>query len=181
MTVSAAPPPPTVSIVMGVSGVGKTTLGEALAKRLGWPFQEGDALHPATNVAKMKAGQPLDDADRGPWLDRIKAWIDGQLAQGQPGVITCSALKRAYRDRLRAGRGSVAIVFIAADFDLIAGRLKTRSGHFMPPSLLASQFAALEPPEQDEHPIVVSAAQELEAQIERIERALVDIADEPAP
>ncbi|HEX4181106.1 MAG TPA: gluconokinase [Caulobacteraceae bacterium] len=164
--------PPLVAAVMGVSGVGKTTVGTALARRLGWSFQEGDALHPAANVAKMGAGLPLTDDDRAPWLGRVKAWIDARLDERQAGVITCSALKRSYRDLIRAGRPGVVLVFITADRNLIAGRLGERHGHFMPPALLPSQFAALEPPAPDEHPITVSADEPLDEQVMRIEKAL---------
>jgi gluconokinase len=163
---------PLVVIVMGVSGVGKTTVGAALASDLGWSFQEGDALHPAANIAKMSAGQALTDDDRGPWLDQVKAWIDVQIEQGLAGVITCSALKRSYRDRIRAGRRNIALVFVRGDQTLIAERLKTRSGHFMPPALLASQFAALEPPAAEEQAIVVSAEEALQSQLRQIEQAL---------
>lgn len=145
----------TVLVVMGVSGAGKTTLAEALARRLGWPFQEGDALHPEANIAKMAAGIALDDADRWPWLDAVGAWIDRRIADGRGGVITCSALKRAYRDRLARDRPEVRFVFIRLAPEVIAERLDHREGHFMPPSLLPSQFAALEPPGADEPVIVV--------------------------
>jgi gluconokinase len=161
-----------VLVVMGVAGVGKSTLGEALAERLGWPFQEGDALHPAANIAKMKAGQPLTDADRLPWLDAIGAWIDGQLGAGCSGVVTCSALKRAYRDRLAKGRPGVTFVFIELDQARVAERMASRQGHFMPPSLLASQFAALEPPGPDEPVIVVDGAAPVTAQVEAVEGAV---------
>jgi gluconokinase len=161
-----------VLVVMGVAGVGKSTLGEALAERLGWPFQEGDALHPAANIAKMKAGQPLTDADRLPWLDAIGAWIDGQLGAGCSGVVTCSALKRAYRDRLAKGHTGVTFVFIELDQARVAERMASRQGHFMPPSLLASQFAALEPPGPDEPVIVVDGAAPVSAQVEAVEGAV---------
>lgn len=159
---------PTVLVVMGVSGVGKSTLAKALAERLGWDFQEGDDLHPAANIAKMKAGIPLTDADRGPWLDAIAAWIDRQLGAGRPGVITCSALKRAYRDRLDAGRPLVVFVFDHLDEKAAAERIAGRKGHFMPPSLLASQFADLEPPGPDEPVITVDGAAPIEAQVDAV-------------
>jgi gluconokinase len=162
----------TVLVVMGVSGAGKSTLAAALAERLGWPFQEGDALHPAANIAKMKAGEPLTDADRLPWLDAIGAWIDGQLGRNQSGVVTCSALKRAYRDRLAKGRPGVTFVFIQLDSGRVAERMAARRGHFMPPSLLASQFAALEPPGPDEPVIVVDGAAPIVAQVEVVLRWL---------
>jgi len=158
----------TVLVVMGVSGVGKSTLGEALAERLGWTFQEGDRLHPAANIAKMKAGQPLSDADRMPWLEAIGAWIDSHLDQGQSGVITCSALKRVYRDRLARGRPGVTFVFIQLDQARVAERMAARKGHFMPTSLLASQFADLEPPAPDEPVITVDGAQPIAAQVEAV-------------
>jgi carbohydrate kinase (thermoresistant glucokinase family) len=163
---------PTVLVVMGVSGVGKTTLAKALAGRLGWPFQEGDDLHPAANIAKMKAGIPLTDTDRGPWLDAIAGWIDGQFDVGRSGVITCSALKRAYRDRLAADRPRVTFVFDQLDEEAAAARIVGRKGHFMPPSLLASQFADLEPPDPDEPVITVDGAAPIEAQVDAVVRRL---------
>jgi gluconokinase len=164
--------PPTVLVVMGVSGVGKSTLAEALAAHFGWPFQEGDDLHPAANIAKMKAGHALNDADRAPWLAAIGRWIDGQAAKGEPGVITCSALKRAYRDTLDRGRPQVRIVYLHGDEALVAGRVAARKGHFMPPSLLASQFADLQPPTPDEPVITVEADQPRAAQIAAVEAGL---------
>lgn len=163
---------PPVLVVMGVSGSGKTTVARPLAARLGWPFKEGDDFHPPANIAKMEAGTPLDDADRAPWLAAIAAWIDGQAAAGEGGVVTCSALKRAYRDRLRDGRPQVRIVYLRGTEALIANRVARRTHHFMPPSLLASQFADLEPPAPDEHPVVVDVDQPVEAQVEEVVRAL---------
>lgn len=144
----------TVLVLMGVSGCGKTTLAELVAARSGVAFQEGDALHPPANVAKMAAGHPLDDADRWPWLEAIAAVIDGWLAAGQSGIVTCSALKRAYRRVLIGERQGVRLVYLRGDQALIAGRLAGRRGHFMPPSLLASQFATLEEPGPDENPFI---------------------------
>jgi carbohydrate kinase (thermoresistant glucokinase family) len=152
---------------MGVSGAGKSTLGARLAATLGWPFLEGDSLHPPANVAKMAAGQPLNDDDRRPWLAAIGAWIDERRASGEAGVVTCSALKRIYRDQLRAGRPEVRIIFLSGSADLIAGRLAARSEHFMPASLLASQFAALQPPAPDEGAITVDARLPVEEQLAR--------------
>jgi gluconokinase len=142
--------PPVVLVVMGVSGCGKSTVGEQLAARLGWPFEEGDTLHPASNVAKMAAGHALTDDDRWPWLDRVAEWVDGRLDAGGSGVITCSALKRSYRDLIdRRGTG-VEFVYLAGTHTEIAAHLAHRTGHFMPASLLDSQFAALEEPADDE-------------------------------
>lgn len=161
---------PPILVVMGVSGAGKTTVGELVAKNLGWPFVDGDDLHPKANIDKMRAGIPLDDADRAPWLAAIGAWMDAQAKAGKPGVIACSALKRAYRDTLRAGRPQVRIVYLRGSQDEIAGRLAHRTGHFWPPKLLASQFADLEPPSPDEHAIVVDIAKTPEA----VAKAVID-------
>jgi gluconokinase len=158
--------------MMGVSGSGKTTVGEALAKRLGWTFQEGDDFHPPANIAKMKAGQPLTDADRSPWLDRIGAWIHDRLAHGQSGVIACSVLKRAYRRRIVRGRPNVRLVYICGRRDTLAIRLEQRQGHFMPPSLLASQLADLEPPAPDEGAITIDIEIPLTEKVDRLAAAL---------
>jgi carbohydrate kinase (thermoresistant glucokinase family) len=147
-----------VIVVMGVSGCGKTTVGRALAERLGCPFQEGDALHPPKNVAKMASGTPLSDADRAPWLEAVAAWIDGQRRIGTGGVVSCSALKRAYRRVIIGERRDVQLVYLRGDRDAIATRLAARTDHFMPTSLLDSQFATLEEPGSDERPIVVDAS-----------------------
>jgi gluconokinase len=150
------PPPialPVVLVLMGVSGSGKTTIGQLLAQRLHWPYEEGDALHPPANVAKMHAGHPLDDADRAPWLAKVADWVDARLDAGECGVITCSALKHAYRALIdRRGKG-VEFVYLHGTRELIASRLAGRQGHFMPASLLESQFAALEEPAAGE-PVV---------------------------
>ncbi len=153
---------------MGVSGCGKSTLGARLAAALNWSFQEGDSLHPAANIAKMAAGEALDDADRGPWLTRVAAWIDARRAAGEAGVVTCSALKRAYRALLTNGRPEVRIVFLRGTPALIAARLAARPDHFMPASLLASQFAALEPPAPEERAIVVDAGLAIEDEVARV-------------
>jgi gluconokinase/6-phosphogluconolactonase len=145
-----------VLVVMGVAGAGKSTIGKALAERLGWPFLEGDSLHPPANVAKMHAGEPLTDADRWPWLEAIGAWIDAHGDKDQGAVIACSALKRAYRAVLRRGRPFVRIVYIAADETLVGERMEHRQGHYFPTSLIASQFETLEPPGADEAPITVA-------------------------
>jgi carbohydrate kinase (thermoresistant glucokinase family) len=146
---------PPILVVMGVSGAGKTTIGLELAARLGWPFEEGDALHPASNVAKMHAGIALTDADRQPWLEAVAAWIDGQRAKKQPGIITCSALKRSYRQIIIGNRPEVQLAYLRGRPALLAERLSDRRGHFMPPSLLQSQLDTLEAPGDDEHPLVV--------------------------
>jgi len=173
--VSGAPAgPATIVLMMGVSGAGKTTVGQALARRLGWTFQEGDAFHPPANIAKMASGHPLDDADRAPWLARVEAWISDQLAAGRSGVIACSALKKAYRRALAADRDDVVLVWLTGGAGLIADRLKSRHGHFMPPALLASQLAALEAPDPDERPIAVDIAQAVPAQVDQIVHALAE-------
>jgi gluconokinase len=143
---------------MGVSGSGKSTIASMLAHRLHWIYEDGDWFHPASNVEKMHHGEPLTDADRWPWLRAIAAWIDETRQVGNHGIVACSALKRAYRDILVGERKDVEIVFLNGDRDLIARRIAARNGHFMPASLLESQFAALETPAADEHPIVVSIA-----------------------
>lgn len=163
---------PPILVIMGVSGSGKSTVARPLAAKLGWTFQEGDAFHPPANVAKMKAAIPLTDADRAPWLAAIAAWIDAQAAAGAPGIVTCSALKRAYRIGLTQGRPQVRIVYLQGSPALIAERLAKRQHHFMPPSLLASQFADLEPPGPDEHPLIIDIDQPVAAQVEDIVRLL---------
>jgi gluconokinase len=142
-----------VLLVMGVSGSGKTTVGALLADRLGWPYAEADAFHPAANVAKMAAGHPLTDGDRWPWLRAIGAWIDGQLSRGERGVVTCSALKRAYRDVLR--RPGVQVIYLRGGREVIARRMAARHGHFFRADLLDSQFADLEEPSPEEGVLIV--------------------------
>jgi carbohydrate kinase (thermoresistant glucokinase family) len=144
---------PPVLVLMGVSGCGKSTVGGVLAGRLGWDMGEGDDLHPPENVAKMATGHPLTDADRRPWLARVRGWIDEHIDAGQPGVITCSALKRAYRDVLR--NDHVVFVHLTGSREQLLARLATREAHFMPVSLLDSQLADLEPPGPDEQAITV--------------------------
>ncbi|CAH0145396.1 Gluconokinase [Arthrobacter sp. Bi83] len=158
-----------VLVIMGVSGSGKSTVAGVVSGRLGWDLAEGDDLHPAANVAKMQAGQPLTDDDRWPWLETIADWIRQHTQAGTPGVITCSALKKRYRDVLRDE--NVVFVFLQGSKDNISGRLASRHGHFMPPALLESQFEALEEPTEDENYIslCVSATPAEEAQ-EIIER-----------
>ncbi len=155
---------PSALVVMGVSGSGKSTIADHLAKRLGWRYEDGDRFHPPDNVAKMSAGHPLTDEDRWPWLRAIADEIDRLAASGEHAVIACSALKRVYREILVHGRDDVRIVFLDGTLDLIAERLATRKGHFMPPGLLASQFRTLEPPGAGERPIIVS----IDAPVENI-------------
>jgi ribose 5-phosphate isomerase A len=146
---------PPILVIMGVSGTGKSTVARELVARLGWPFEEGDALHPEANVAKMHAGIPLTDADRQPWLERVAAWIDGQRAKKQPGIITCSALKRSYRQIIIGDRPEVRLVYLRGGRDLITEHLAGRHGHFMPASLLQSQFDTLEEPDPGEDPLTI--------------------------
>src|SRR6478752_6629149 len=141
-------------VVMGVSGSGKTTVAEQLAKELGWPFMEGDRLHPPANVEKMRQGIPLTDADRAPWLDRIGEELKNWVIEGKSGVLTCSALKRAYRDRIRAARPDVCFVYLKGSEALIKGRVTTRRHEYMPASMLRSQLDTLEEPTPDEPGVV---------------------------
>jgi ribose 5-phosphate isomerase A len=146
---------PPILVIMGVSGVGKTTVAEELVARLGWAFEEGDSLHPELNVAKMHAGIALTDEDRKPWLDRVAGWIDGQRAKKQPGIITCSALKRSYRQVIIGDRPEVRLVYLRGGWDLIADHLAGRHGHFMPSSLLRSQVDTLEEPDPSEDALII--------------------------
>jgi gluconokinase len=146
---------PLVVVVMGVSGSGKTTVGSLLAERLGARFGDADAFHPPANVEKMSKGIPLGDDDRWPWLDAIAAAIAAWKAEGCDVVFACSALKRAYRDRLRAGCGDFRLVHLTGDEELLAGRMVKRTGHFMPATLLRSQLATLEAPGEDEQAITL--------------------------
>ena len=175
MTKTAQQP---VLVIMGVSGSGKSTVAGVVAGRLGWDLAEGDDLHSAANVAKMQSGQPLTDDDRWPWLETIADWIRQHTESGTPGVITCSALKKRYRDILRGD--NVVFVFLQGSKDNISGRLASRHGHYMPPALLESQFEALEEPTEDENYIslCVSATPAEEAQeiIERLNLAAASAA-----
>ncbi len=146
---------PVVAVVMGVSGSGKTTVAVLLAAALGCQFQEGDDLHPAANVEKMHGGTPLTDDDRWPWLQKIAEEIDGWRARGESGVMTCSALKRSYRDIIIGDRPDVTLVYLKGSHDLIRRRMAARHEHFMPVALLDSQFATLQEPTPDEHPVSV--------------------------
>jgi gluconokinase len=137
-------------VLMGVAGSGKSSVMAALGALLGWPALEGDSLHPPANVARMAAGIPLTDADRAPWLDSIGRWIDERVAERQSSIVTCSALRRSYRDALRRGRPSVWFVHLSAPPQVLAARMTRREGHYMPPSLLDSQLATMEPLAPDE-------------------------------
>ena len=155
------PSPVTALIFMGVSGSGKSTVAAAVAKHLGWPMIEGDDLHPPANIAKMTQGVPLTDDDRRPWLDAIAVRIDAWRQTGTQGIVTCSSLRHTYRDSLRAGHDDVRFVFLQGSYDLLLSRMQHRERHFMPASLLQSQFATLEEPGPDEA-ITVSIDQSAE-------------------
>jgi gluconokinase len=159
---------PCALVVMGVSGSGKSTIADKLAERLGWVFEDGDTFHPASNVAKMRAGHPLTDEDRRPWLQAIADEIDRVCDAGGRVVIACSALKRAYREILVHGRSDIRIVFLDGSKALIADRLAKRKNHFMPPGLLDSQFKTLEPPQADERPFTVSIDAPVETIVDNI-------------
>jgi carbohydrate kinase (thermoresistant glucokinase family) len=181
-TKTASPlPDPSVLVVMGVSGCGKSTIAMMLAHRLNWIFEEGDWFHPPSNVEKMHSGVPLTDEDRWPWLHGIAAWIDATRRVGNHGTVACSALKRAYRDILLGERPDVRLVYLKGDRDLIARRLAARDAHFMPPSLLDSQFASLEEPQPDEHTIVVSIVPHPREIVEEIVKRLGKAAAPSAP
>ena len=143
-------------VVMGVSGSGKSTIASMLAQRLHWVYEDADWFHPKSNIEKMHHGEPLNDEDRWPWLRAIAEWIDATRSAGGHGVVACSALKRAYRDILIGDRRDVRLIFLKGDRDLIARRIAARADHFMPSTLLESQFAALQEPQADERPIVVT-------------------------
>lgn len=156
-------------VIMGVSGCGKSSVGAALSGALGIPYRDGDDLHPPANVAKMRAGEALTDADRWPWLDRVA----GELARLAPVIVGCSALRRSYRDRIRAGAGGpVCFVHLAGSREVISARMAARSGHFMPTSLLDSQFATLEPPGPDEAAMTIDIDQPMERLVADVLRQL---------
>jgi gluconokinase len=161
-------PSTTTIVVMGVSGSGKSTVAAELVERLGWEFAEGDDFHPPENVAKMRAGQPLDDDDRWPWLQTLASWIGDHEKAGTSVVVTCSALKRSYRDLLREGHPSVWFAHVTVDADLLRKRIENRTGHYMPPSLLDSQLATLHPLQEDEPGEGISGAGSPEAVVDEL-------------
>lgn len=160
--------PVVAAVVMGVAGVGKTTVGEGVAQRLGWRFLEGDSLHGEANIAKMSAGIALTDEDRWPWLDRIADVVEEWRRDGTPGIVTCSALKQSYRDRIRAGHDDVLFAHLDGPKELIAERMGLRTGHFMPTHLLDSQFATLEPPAGEPGVVTVDVALPVETLVDAI-------------
>jgi len=171
---------PAVLVVMGVSGCGKSTIAAMLAHRLHWIYEDGDWFHPRSNIEKMHHGEPLDDADRWPWLHSIADWIDATRLNGNHGIVACSALKRAYRDILVGDRGDVRIIYLKGDQDLIERRIAARADHFMPPGLLDSQFKTLEEPTADEYPIVVSIVPHPREIVETIVKKLgIDAVESP--
>src|SRR5260370_475744 len=163
---------PCALVVMGVSGSGKSTIGDRLAERLGWKYEDGDKFHPASNVAKMSAGQPLTDEDRWPWLRAIADEIDRICKAGEHVVIASSALKRAYRDILVHGQPDIRIIYLKGPQDLIASRLALRKNHFMPPGLLESHSRTLDPPDSSENPVTVSIDDSVETIVDDILRQL---------
>jgi gluconokinase len=160
-----------IVIVFGVSGAGKTTVGKLLATELGWHFLEADDFHSATNVEKMRSGRPLTDEDRWPWLERLREEIQRSLAAGENAVLACSALKRAYRDRLRVNE-KVKFVFLRGDYALIEKQLRRRHDHFMDPGLLQSQFNALEEPQSDEQVLTIQLGRTPDETVEDIKARL---------
>jgi gluconokinase len=160
-----------IVILFGVSGTGKTTVGKLLARERGWRFIEADDFHPAANVEKMRSGHPLTDEDRWPWLERLRQEIERSLAAGENAVLACSALKRAYRDRLRVS-DEVKFVFLRSDYALVEEQLRSRHGHFMNAALLQSQFDDLEEPQPDEHAITVELGRTPEELVNEIKTKL---------
>jgi gluconokinase len=175
-----SPGGPATVIVMGVSGCGKSTIGALLASHLRWEFEDADWLHPAANVDKMRSGVPLTDEDRRPWLTAVAVWIDHSRHSGGHAVVACSALKRRYREVLIGDRGDVRLVYLKGNEELVARRIATRHEHFMPRSLLHSQFEALEEPGPDENPVIVSIDPQPREIVAKILSAL-NMAERPQP
>lgn len=159
-------------ILMGVAGSGKTTAAENLHEALGWPVAEADDFHPRANIEKMSAGTPLTDEDRWPWLEALRDWMSEQAARGQRTIVTCSALKRSYRDLLSGADGRVLFIHLRAEESTLRERMEHRAGHFMPPTLLPSQLSTLEPLADDEDGVTVTSAETPEATFEAILAAL---------
>jgi gluconokinase len=162
---------PRAIILMGVSGCGKTTVGQRLSQKLGWPFFDGDDFHPEANRKKMASGTPLTDADRMPWLASLNRLIAKNLAAQQSMILACSALKNTYRDRLRGSLSGVSWVYLKGDYDLIFKRMQTRTGHYMKPGMLQSQFETLEPPK---NAITVNIGQPVETIVDLILNKITD-------
>jgi gluconokinase len=160
-----------IIVIFGVSGAGKTTVGKMLAEQLGWRFLEADDFHSAANIKKMRNGHPLTDEDRWPWLDCLRQQIERSLAAGENAVLACSALKRAYRDRLRVNE-AVKFVFLRGDYALVEKQLRSRHGHFMNAALLQSQFDDLEEPQSDENVLTIELGRTSKEIVERIEAKL---------
>ncbi|ASO19296.1 gluconokinase [Actinoalloteichus hoggarensis] len=177
---SARKRPATIVVVMGVSGSGKTTIARSLADRLGVTYSEADEFHPPENIAKMESGVPLNDQDRLPWLRSIAAWIHEQERADVNGVVTCSALKRSYRDLLRSGNDGVWFLHLAGSREVIGNRLAGRTGHFMPASLLDSQFADLQPLEPDEFGYTADVAEDAETIVEKALTAITAVSEAKA-
>jgi gluconokinase len=176
MPVRPDPGQPPLLTVMGVSGSGKTTVGAALAQRLRVPFEDADDLHPAANVAKMSAGIPLDDLDRGPWLQTVGRWLADHTATG--GVMSCSALRRSYRDILREAAPDQLFVHLAGTPEVVARRVAGRPAHFMPATLVASQFATLEPLDDDENGLTLDLDQPVDAIVDAYLSAVAPLSAE---
>jgi gluconokinase len=166
-----------IVLVGGVAGSGKTMIGQLLAGRLHWPFIDADVFHPPANIAKMRSGIPLTDADRAPWLAGITAWMDERIAAGESAVAGCSALKQSYRDELLNGRPTARLAFLVISYELAHTRCSVRHGHFFSASLVESQFAELEPPKESPQVILLDAARPPDQLAEEITRRLGLVAD----
>jgi gluconokinase len=170
-----------ILIIGGPAGSGKTTVGAMLAGRLGWSFADADSFHPPANIEKMRHGHPLTDQDRWPWLEAICAWMDERIAAGESAIVTCSALRRAYRDKLLAGRPEARMIFLLADRETLASHLTVRDGHFFPYDLLDSQLADLEVPHGEKNVLVLTPTGPPEATVEKILGLLPDLDQADGP